>query len=83
MAIGSRREPLQYLGRISYSLFLIHYPTSWLVVVTGASRTGDNATAAVLWMALAVVASIGEAQLMYMYVEARVCGLLKAGFRSS
>jgi hypothetical protein len=70
-------RPLQYLGRISYSLFLIHYPTSWLVVSAGCHRTGNNATAAVLWMALAVVASIGAAHLMYMYVEAPSLRLVK------
>jgi hypothetical protein len=63
-------RPLQYLGRISYSLFLIHYPTSWLVVSAGCHWTGDHATAAVFWMALAVVASIGAAHLMYVFVEA-------------
>jgi peptidoglycan/LPS O-acetylase OafA/YrhL len=70
-------RPLQYLGRISYSLFLIHYPTSWLVVSAGCHWTGDNATAAVFWMVLALVASIGAAQLMYMFVEAPSLQLVK------
>ena len=30
---------LQYLGRISYSLYLTHYATSWIVVSIGCSLT--------------------------------------------
>ena len=74
--------PLQYLGRISYSLYLIHYATSWVVVSIGCSLTPDNPKAAVLWMAGGVVASIGAADLFYRCVEApslRLVKRLKAG----
>jgi peptidoglycan/LPS O-acetylase OafA/YrhL len=70
-------RPLQFLGRISYSLFLIHYPVSWMVVSAGCSLTPDSPKAAVLWMALAVVASVGAAQLFYVCVEAPSLRLVK------
>jgi peptidoglycan/LPS O-acetylase OafA/YrhL len=61
---------LQYLGRISYSLYLIHYPISWIVVGFGFWLTGDNARAAILWLLLALALSIGAADLLYRFVEA-------------
>ena len=62
-------RPLQYLGRISYSLFLIHYPSGWLVTNLGYRITGDHPLAAVLWLTLALVISIGAAHLLYVFVE--------------
>ena len=64
------RRPLQYLGRISYSLYLTHYLTSWAVVSLGYYWTGDNAKAAACWMTAAVLVSIGVAGLFYRCVEA-------------
>jgi len=60
---------LQYLGRISYSLFLIHYAVGWIVVVLGHWFTGDRAVVAVFWLFAALAASIGAAHLMYKFVE--------------
>ncbi|HVV98715.1 MAG TPA: acyltransferase [Planctomycetaceae bacterium] len=62
--------PLQYLGRISYSLYLIHYPISHLITNWGYQLTGDAPLPAVGWLILSVAASIGGAQLLYMAVEA-------------
>lgn len=62
-------KPLQYLGRISYSLFLVHYPVSWLVGRVGYRLTGDQPFAAVAWLMLGLVASIAVADLMYRFVE--------------
>jgi len=62
-------RPLQYLGRISYSLFLVHYPSGWLVTNLGYRITGDHPHAAVLWLVLALVVSIGAAHLLYVFVE--------------
>jgi peptidoglycan/LPS O-acetylase OafA/YrhL len=70
-------RPLQFLGRVSYSLFLIHYPASWIVVSAGCSLTPDSPKAAVLWMALAVVVSVGVAQLFYVCVEGPSLRLVK------
>ncbi|MCY2996409.1 MAG: acyltransferase [Planctomycetota bacterium] len=60
---------LQYLGKISYSLFLIHYPVSWAVTTLGYGLTGERPAAAVCWLGLAVLASVGAADLMYRFVE--------------
>jgi peptidoglycan/LPS O-acetylase OafA/YrhL len=65
--LGARS--LQYLGRISYSLYLIHYPISWIIVSFGFWLTGDNAIAAVLWLCLALGMSIAAADVLYRLVE--------------
>jgi peptidoglycan/LPS O-acetylase OafA/YrhL len=65
-----RAGPLQYLGKISYSLFLIHYPVSWAVTTLGHRLTGDHPVAAVGWLLLAFLASVGAAHLLYRFVEA-------------
>ena len=72
---------LQFLGRISYSLFLIHYPVSWIVLSAGSRLTGNSAAAAVAWLAVALAASIGAAYLLYVWVEQpslRLCAMLKS-----
>jgi peptidoglycan/LPS O-acetylase OafA/YrhL len=61
---------LQYLGRISYSLYLIHFPVNHVVSNLGYSLSGDSPVAAVLWMATSVVLSIGVAHVLYKVVEA-------------
>jgi peptidoglycan/LPS O-acetylase OafA/YrhL len=63
-------RPLQYLGRVSYSLYLTHYLTSWIVVSLGYYWTRDNAAAAACWMVASVLVSIGVAGIFYRYVEA-------------
>ncbi|MFO0818157.1 MAG: acyltransferase [Pirellulales bacterium] len=60
---------LQYLGRISYSLFLIHYPVSWLVQTMGTAVTGISPGVALLWLLASLLASIGAAHLLYTWVE--------------
>lgn len=60
---------LQRLGLISYSLYLIHYPTSWLISRLGYSITGTSPVAAVVWLLLGLAASVGIAQLMYNAIE--------------
>lgn len=62
-------RPLQYLGRISYSLYLIHYPVSCLVTTLGYHLTGDAPLPAALWLTAALLTSIGAAQLLYVLVE--------------
>lgn len=88
-------RPLKYLGRISYSLFLIHYPSGWLVSSLGYRITGDHPQAAVLWLTLALLASIGAAHVLHVFVEtptsklaARLnpssrAGELKVGFKET
>jgi peptidoglycan/LPS O-acetylase OafA/YrhL len=60
---------LQYLGRISYSLYLIHYPVSWLVGRLGYSLTGDSAWAALGWLVVSLLASIAAAHVLCALVE--------------
>lgn len=63
---------LQSLGRISYSLYLIHFPVSH-VVTTCAERFLGSPPApgvAALVLAVALAASIGAAQVLYVCVEA-------------
>ncbi len=60
---------LQSLGALSYSLFVIHYPVSWMVGKAGYQLTGDHAWAAVMWLFLSLVASLGAAWLLYNLVE--------------
>jgi peptidoglycan/LPS O-acetylase OafA/YrhL len=59
----------QYLGRISYSLFLVHYPVSWIVLKVGHDLTGAHPVAAVGWLLAALAASLGAAHLFYVLVE--------------
>jgi hypothetical protein len=65
-------RPLQYLGAISYSLYLIHFPMSHVVTTMGSNLLGESpspgAAAAVLVAALAV--SLLAAHLLYTFVEA-------------
>jgi peptidoglycan/LPS O-acetylase OafA/YrhL len=61
---------LQYFGRISYSLFLIHYAIGWLVVTIGHWYTSNHPVVAVWWLLAALLASIGAAHLVYMFIEA-------------
>jgi peptidoglycan/LPS O-acetylase OafA/YrhL len=70
-------RPLQHLGRISYSLYLTHYLTSWIVVSGGRLWTGDNAEAAVVWMIASVFVSIAVADVFYRCVETPSLRLMK------
>lgn len=60
---------LQHLGRISYSLYLIHYPVSWIVGSAGFALTGDAAIPAAVWLLLGLAASLATAHLMYVAIE--------------
>ena len=62
-------RPLNFLGRISYSVFLVHFPV--LLVANGlyAHFGLDSTTAALGVMTLAALASIGVATLFYHAVE--------------
>jgi peptidoglycan/LPS O-acetylase OafA/YrhL len=63
-------RPLQYLGKISYSLYLIHYPVSHIVVSAGYRLTGDSPWAACGWLALSVALSVLAAHYFYLFIEA-------------
>ena len=63
---------LQYLGRISYSLYLIHFPMSHMVTTLGAWILGDDPSpaAATAWLVLALIFSLMAAHMMYTFIEA-------------
>jgi peptidoglycan/LPS O-acetylase OafA/YrhL len=63
---------LQYLGRISYSLYLIHFPMSHVVTTFGSHVLGPSPSpgVATLWLILALAASLAAAHVMYLIVEA-------------
>ncbi|HEV2969640.1 MAG TPA: acyltransferase [Pirellulales bacterium] len=60
---------LQRLGKISYSLYLIHYPISWIITTLGYELTGDSAVAAAFWLVLSLAASIGVAHALHLAIE--------------
>ncbi len=61
---------LQRLGTISYSLYLIHYPISWIITTLGYELTGDAPLPAVGWLLLSLAASIGIANALHLAIEA-------------
>lgn len=60
---------LQYFGRISYSLYLVHLPVLSLVMRGGYKVTGMQPWAAVGWFLLAAAFSVLFADLLYRLVE--------------
>jgi len=65
-------RPLQYLGRISYSLYLIHFPVSHLVTSVGWKYYGSEPTSAQAAFVLltALSTSLLAGQVLYVLVEA-------------
>ena len=64
-------EPLLWLGRISYSLFLIHFPVILLVNAVVAQLGVHAPWVDLLGMVAALVLAIGAAALLYRWVESR------------
>ena len=60
---------LAYLGKISYSVFLVHFPICLLTNGLYAKFGLESASTAAVGMALAWAASMGVATLFYRYVE--------------
>jgi len=60
---------IQYMGRISYSLYLVHLPVVTLVLPMGYKLTHTNRLAAVGWWAFGAALSVGVAELFYRFVE--------------
>lgn len=60
---------LGWLGRISYSLFLVHYPTIWAVTSVARGIGGDAAAASWPSLVAAVAASLVAAVLLHRLVE--------------
>jgi len=62
-------QPLAFLGQISYSIFLVHFPV--LLIANGLyAKLGlASPSSAILGLLLALAASIGAATLFYRWVE--------------
>jgi peptidoglycan/LPS O-acetylase OafA/YrhL len=60
---------LQYLGRISYSLYLVHHIVIVIVLRGAYKLTGENEVMAVVWIFVAGMLSIGAAHLLFILVE--------------
>jgi peptidoglycan/LPS O-acetylase OafA/YrhL len=60
---------LGWLGRISYSLFLVHYPTIWAVTSVARGIGGEAAAASWPSLVAAVAASLLAAVLLHRLVE--------------
>lgn len=60
----------QYLGKVSYSLYLIHYPVAHVIMHFGKRYTGDNVTMIYVWMTASLIASVAAAEVLFRFVEA-------------
>jgi peptidoglycan/LPS O-acetylase OafA/YrhL len=58
LEIRLKHPLLQFLGRISYCLFVIHYPVVWLVTRGGELLTGTQPFLAICWLGCGMLASI-------------------------
>lgn len=59
----------QYLGRVSYSLYLVHFAILLFVARAGFKVTHENRWAAIAWMIFACLLSIGVADVFYRLIE--------------
>ena len=64
-----RARPLQFLGRISYSLYLAHAIAGGKVMKLGAQFLGKSPAAAIFLFFLAFAVSIGGAYVFYLLIE--------------
>lgn len=76
-------RPLQYLGQISYSLFLVHYLVSWCVGRFGYWVSGNQPVAALVWLMVGFAASVVVAGWTYRLVERPALEWGRAKFRGS
>lgn len=62
---------MQFLGRISYSLYLLHLCIGWRVVVLVRELFGDSYSTSHAYVAFVIgmIASIVSAALMYLLIE--------------
>ena len=61
--------PLQYLGRISYSLYLVHFPIGHRLRNLGARVVGDSAPGQIVVSIVSLAVSILVAHWMWRWVE--------------
>ncbi len=59
----------KYLGKTSYSFYLVHLPVLSIILRAGYKISGENQAAALGWFVAAAIASLGAGHLMWKYVE--------------
>lgn len=62
-------RPLAFLGKISYSVFLVHFPVLLLANTLYAQTDYDSSLSTLVCLGLSVVASVAAATLFYRWVE--------------
>lgn len=62
-------RPLAFLGQISYSIFLVHFPVLLLANTLYAHTDYDSSLSTVVWLGMSVAASIAAATLFYRWIE--------------
>jgi peptidoglycan/LPS O-acetylase OafA/YrhL len=60
---------LQFLGTISYSLYLIHNPITGAAFRAGFLLTGRNIYTEAFWWLVSLAACIGAATLFWLFIE--------------
>lgn len=60
---------LQFLGKISYSLYLLHNPVTGAVFRAGFLLTGRNIYTEAFWWLISLLACIGAATLFWLFIE--------------
>lgn len=68
-------RPILFLGRISFSLFLVHFPVCLLINAIAVRFFDPSPLASLAWMVIAVLASVAAAQAFAVGVEERVTSL--------
>jgi len=80
--VGARRlasPALAFLARISYSVFLVHYPVCVVVQAAATRWFADDPIASSAGLAVAWAASTAAGALLYRWVEAPVSAALSGG----
>ena len=64
-----RQTPFQYFGKLSYSLYLVHWTISYRILNLGNRLTHGSPGWAFIWISVALIAAVGAAQLLHVAVE--------------
>lgn len=67
----------KWLGKISYSLFLIHYTVNWLVMTTLDDWMGDNPVRGLMVMVTCFVSSVIAGSILHYAIEQPALGWIK------
>jgi peptidoglycan/LPS O-acetylase OafA/YrhL len=70
LATALRAPAWQFFGRLSYSLYLIHFPIAWPFYRAGYRLLGESFTSGVVLVGPAILVSIAGAWMLHRLVEA-------------